>query len=152
MGAGRHAVLVKQGDTVMAIELARSSHIHVARRTDGVSLRTRAAQALMLFVGIVGTFGVVYFTMVEPEAGLSAVDGLVAAVLLIGSLGYIAAGRKLALNDPEIWGAALGFALLRTALSVVKVVGYGESEATLFLALDVIITALLLSTRPENQR
>jgi hypothetical protein len=104
----------------------------------------------MLIVGIVGTFGVVYFTMVEPEDGMNAVDGLVAGLLLIGSLGYIAAGRKLSLNDPEIWMAATGFAILRVVLSLVKVFGYEEGEATLFLVLDVAILGLLASIRPDS--
>ncbi|MGE0058835.1 MAG: hypothetical protein AB7T32_12700 [Dehalococcoidia bacterium] len=132
----------------MATELHHSSHIHVARPQAGVPLQNRAAQALMLVVGLVGTFGVVYFTMVEPEPGISAVDGLVAALLLIGSLGYIAAAPKLSLNDSEIWGAALGFATLRLAMSLVKVIGYGEGDAISFLALDAVITGLLLIIRP----
>jgi hypothetical protein len=104
----------------------------------------------MLVVGIIGTFGVVYFTMVEPEDGMNAADGLVAGLLLIGSLGYVAAGRKLSLNDPEIWMAATGFAVLRVVMSLVKVFGYEEGEATLFLVLDIIILGLLASIRPES--
>ena len=112
-------------------------------------LRVRIAQALMLLVGIVGTFGVTYFTMIEPEAGINALDGLVAALLLIGSLGYIAAGRKLTTGDSEIWAAATGFAVLRVALSAVKVVGYEETEAVSFLVMDVIIAGILLAGRPQ---
>lgn len=134
----------------MATELHRSSHIHLARH-GGVPLLTRATQALMLITGIVGTFGVIYFTMVQPESGIDAVDGFVAALLLIGSLGYISASTKLSLNDPEIWMAATGFAVLRVGMSLVKVVGYGETEATLFLGLDVIILALLPAIRPATE-
>lgn len=135
----------------MAIELHRSSHIHIARQRGGVPLQTRAAQPLMFLVGIVGTFGVVYFTMVEPEPGINAADGLVAALLLIGSLGYIAAAPKLSLNDSEIWAAAVGFALLRVVMSLIKVVGYGEGEAVSFLALDAVIVALLMASKPQTR-
>jgi hypothetical protein len=84
------AMLFSSKETVMAFELTRPASPTSTAQTEGSNLSTRAAQALMLIVGIVGTFGVVYFTMVEPEDGMNAVDGLVAGLLLIGSLGYIA--------------------------------------------------------------
>jgi hypothetical protein len=74
----------------------------------------------------------------------------VASLLFIGSLGYIAAGRKLALGDPEVWAAALGFAVLRVSLSVVKVFGYNEGEAISFLVLDILIVALLMTAQPSS--
>src|SRR5688572_8089528 len=114
----------------------------------GFPLPLRIAQALMVVVGAVGIAGVTYFTMLEPEDGMNVVDGAVAALLFIGSLGYIAAGRKLGLGDSEVWMAALGFALLRVALSVVKVFGYNEGEAISFLVLDIVIVALLMTGQP----
>jgi hypothetical protein len=110
----------------------------------------RIAQALMAVVGIVGIVGVTYFTMLEPEDGMTAADGAVAALLFIGSLGYIAAGRKLGSNDPEIWMTALGFAAMRVAFSVVKVFGYDEGEAVSFLVLDILIVALLMTGQPST--
>jgi hypothetical protein len=105
----------------------------------------------MLFAGVVSGFGVVYYTMLEPKDGLNAVDGLVAALLLIGSLGYIAAARKLRLHDAEIWLAAVGFALLHAGMSALNVFGYDASEIALFLGLDVVILVLIASIRPADQ-
>jgi hypothetical protein len=117
-----------------------------------VPFSVRVLQALMLFVGVVGTFGVIYFTMLEPEPGMDALDGLVATLLLIASLGYIAAGRKLSIPDRDIWFSAAGFAAMRVALSVVKVFAYGEGEATLFLVLDVVILALVATHLSSTAR
>ena len=131
----------------MAIQSTAATRT-IPAQSSGVPLRVRIAQYLMLFVGVVGTLGVTYFTMIEPEAGISALDGLVAALLLMGSLGYIAAGRKLTTGDSEIWAAATGFALLRVALSAVKVFGYEETEAISFLVMDAIVAVILLAGRP----
>jgi hypothetical protein len=132
----------------MAIQSTAATRT-IPTQASGVPLRVRIAQDLMLFVGIVGTLGVTYFTMIEPEAGINALDGLVAALLLIGSLGYIAAGRKLTTGDSEIWAAATGFTLLHLALSAVKVFGFDETEAISFLVMDGIIAGILLAGRPE---
>ena len=121
-----------------------------ATQLPGFPLPLRLAQALMLVVGVVGLFGVTYFTVLGPEDGMNAVDAIVAALLFIGSLGYIAAGRKLGLGDSEIWLAALAFAALRVALSVVKVFGYNEGEAIIFLVLDIIIVGLLMTGAPSG--
>jgi hypothetical protein len=137
----------------MAIELARTTrHLTSTTRADGVSPLTRITQALMLTLGLAGTFGVVYFTMIAPEGNLTATDAVVAGLVLIGSLGYILASRKLALNDSEIWGAALGFALLRITVSLLEAVSLAETEAMLFLGLDVAIAVLLLNIKPEQEK
>ena len=131
----------------MTTQVTTAAH---AQALPDFPLPIRLAQALMLVVGTVGLAGVTYFTMLEPEDGMNAADGAVAALLFIGSLGYIAAGRRLGTGDSEIWMAALGFAVLRVALSVVKVFGYNEGEAISFLVVDIIIVALLMTGQPVS--
>jgi hypothetical protein len=98
----------------------------------------------MLFVGAVGSFGVLFFTVIQPDkANLDALGYSVAALLAVGSLGYVASAIRLGRADEGVWRFAMASALLRVALSIFKVGYYGEGAAIPFLALDVWIAALL---------
>ncbi len=102
------------------------------------------ARALMLLVGSISCFGVVYFTIINPDsANLDVLGYTVAALLAIGSLGYVISAIRLGHATDGIWRLAMAAALLRAGLSIMKVAYYGETEAVPFLVLDVLITSLL---------
>ena len=108
------------------------------------STRARLARGLMLLVGAVGSFGVLFFTVIQPDkANLDVLGYSVAALLAVGSVGYVASAMRLGKADEGVWRLAMAFALLRVVLSVFKVGYYGETAAIPFLVLDVWITALL---------
>jgi hypothetical protein len=102
-------------------------------------MTTRLSQALLALLGSVTLFGSIYFTAVAPPAGIDALGYAVGAWAFAMALGFLAGAVR-----PGPWVRALLAAHL--AFGVVKIVGYHESAAVPFMAVDVL---LLYLTRPR---
>ena len=109
-----------------------------------VPVAVRAAQLLLLVpLGALVVFGSIYFGVIEPERDPGAVDWLVGSWALVLGLGNIAVGFKLSSGRRVVRRAALTLIACHLLFGVVKIVGYGESEAATFMLLDVLTIGLL---------
>ena len=104
----------------------------------------RAAQLLLLApLGALVVSGSIDFSVIEPPRDPGTVDWLVGAWALALGLGNIFVGSKLSSGRPVFRRAALTLVACHLMFGVVKVVGYGESEAATFLLLDALAIGLL---------
>jgi hypothetical protein len=95
-----------------------------------------AARCLLALAGAVSLFGSVFFTVTDADG---VVEWGIGALALTIALGLLAAARDLRLATPAV--------AAHMAFGVLKVVAYGESAALVFLAVDVVILALLAAAR-----
>jgi hypothetical protein len=130
-------------------------------RAGGPALR--AARVLLALLGIATVGGATYFTFVAaPEQG--GVSGPIDVALGVWALamgaGFIAAAVRLGAR-PSARSLRLTAALVgvHVAYSLIKLVGYDETEVIAFFAVDALILALLAAagragttapTRPER--
>jgi hypothetical protein len=98
----------------------------------------RAAQALLLALGGLVTFGSIYFSI--TDAG-SASDWAIGAWALAMALGMLAAAPRL--RDPGVRRLTLGLLVVHFVFGAVKVLGYDEPEAATFMAADVVLIGLI---------
>jgi hypothetical protein len=98
----------------------------------------RAAQALLLALGGLVTFGSIYFSITD---GGGAGDYAIGAWALAMAIAMLAAAPRLA--DPRVRRLTLGLLALHFVFGAVKVLGYDETEAATFMAADVVIAALI---------
>ena len=98
----------------------------------------RAAQALLLALGGLVTFGSIYFSI--TDAG-SASDWAIGAWALVMALGMLAAAPRL--RDPGARRLTIGLLVVHFVFGAVKVLGYDEPEAATFMAADVVLIALI---------
>ena len=115
--------------------------IPAARPVARVPNAVRAAQLLLLVPLVV--FGSIYFGAIEPQGEQGALDWLVGAWALALGAGNIFVGFKLSSGRPVFRRAALTLVAGHLAFGVLKVVGYGESEAATFMLLDALAIGLL---------
>ena len=108
----------------------------VAMTTSLIPLR--AAQALLLALGGLVTFGSIYFSV--TDAG-SASDWAIGAWALAMALGMLAAAPRL--RDPGVRRLTIGLLVVHFAFGAVKVLGYDEPEAATFMAADVVLIVLI---------
>ena len=108
----------------------------VAMTTSLIPLR--AAQALLLALGGLVTFGSIYFSV--TDAG-SASDWAIGAWALAMALGMLAAAPRL--RDPGVRRLTIGLLVVHFAFGAVKVLGYDEPEAATFMAADAVLIALI---------
>jgi hypothetical protein len=98
----------------------------------------RTAQALLLALGGLVTFGSIYFSI--TDAG-SAGDWAIGAWALAMAVGMLAAAPRL--RDPGVRRLTAALLALHFVFGAVKVIGYAEPEAATFMAADVVLLALI---------
>ena len=118
--------------------------------TAGSQPRARSTVALWaarLLLGLLGAsivFASIYFSFFASaqEGGVSgAVDWVIAAWALAMGLGMV--GVAFRLGAPGTMRMAYGLVLAHVVFGVVKLVGYGETEAVGIFAADLLILAVL---------
>jgi hypothetical protein len=111
-----------------------------------VPLTVRAAQALLLLpLGAVVLFGATYFGLIDPTSDVDALGYAVCAWGLAQGVAAIAVGARLGRGEERMRLAASGLVLLHAVFGVVKILGYDEPEAGVFIAVDLFTLALLWS-------
>lgn len=116
----------------------------VAQPSARASVALWAARILLGLLGVVIVFSSIYFTFFASaeEGGVSApVDWVVAAWALAMGLGMVAVAVRL--GAPGTMRIAVGLVLAHIAFGLVKLVGYGETEAVGIFAVDLVILAVL---------
>ena len=104
-------------------------------------LTLRTGQAGLALMGAVVCFGSIYFSAIAPPIDVDALGWAVGAWALAMALAMLYAAARLPTGD-RVRTFALHF-----VFGVVKVVGYDEPEAGLFMAFDVALIALLASAK-----
>jgi hypothetical protein len=116
----------------------------VAQPPARASVALWAARILLGLLGVVIVFSSIYFTFFASveDGGVSApVDWVVAAWALTMGLGMVAVAVRL--GAPGTMRIAVGLVLAHVAFGLVKLVGYGETEAVGMFGVDVLILAVL---------
>jgi hypothetical protein len=116
----------------------------VAQPPARASVALWAARILLGLLGVVIVFSSIYFTFFASveDGGVSApVDWVVAAWALTMGLGMVAVAVRL--GAPGTMRIAVGLVLAYVAFGLVKLVGYGETEAVGMFGVDVLILAVL---------
>ena len=98
----------------------------------------RAAQAMLLLLGALVTFGSIYFTV--TDAG-NAGEWAIGAWALAMAVGMLAAAPRL--RDPGVRRLTLLLLLVHFVFGAVKVAGYAEYEAATFMVADVVLIGLI---------
>jgi hypothetical protein len=115
-----------------------------APRSSSVPAAVRAAQVLLLGpLGALVVFGSIYFSVIAPPQDVAGVDWLVGAWALALGTGNLVVGSRLAGGRPGLRRAALALVASHLAFGLVKIVGYGETEAATFMVLDALTLGLL---------
>ena len=103
----------------------------------------RATQMLLGLMGAVVVYGSVYFTVVAPPEEVRGVDWLVGAWALATGVAAVVLATRLARGDARVRRLATVLLASHVVFGVVKVVGYDEAEAATFIAVDLLLLALL---------
>ena len=103
----------------------------------------RATQGLLGLTGAVVMFGSVYFSAIAPPQDLQAIDWLVGAWAFALAVAFLALVPRL----PRAAGLAIALVALHAVFGVVKIVGYAETEAATFIAVDLLLISLLAAVR-----
>lgn len=110
-----------------------------------------AARALLLLVGLFTTAGATYFTIfASPEQGgvTQPVDWFLGGWAMTMGIGLLFAvarlGQSASLRAVRLTAALVGAHIV---FSVIKLIGYGESEVVTVLAVDFVILGLLAASR-----
>ena len=122
----------------------------MARRPSGRSLGAmnqhaltlRTSQALLALMGAVVCFGSIYFSAVAPPVDVDALGWAVGAWAFAMALAMLAAAVRLPAGG-RVRTFAIRLLALHFVFGIVKVVGYDEPEAGLFMAFDVVLIGLL---------
>jgi hypothetical protein len=111
-----------------------------------------AARILLGLLGVSIVFGSIYFSFfaLPEDGGVSGpVDWVVAAWALAVGLGMVAVAVRL--GAPGTMRIAVGLVLAHVAFGLVKLVGYGETEALGLFGVDLVILAVLAAaSRPRR--
>lgn len=99
----------------------------------------RATQGLLALTGAVVMFGSVYFSAIAPPQEVHAVDWAVAAWAFGLAVAFLALAPRL----PGSLRLVTALVAVHAVFGVVKIVGYDETEAATFIAVDLILLALL---------
>lgn len=103
-------------------------------------IHLRAAQALLLALGGLVTFGSIYFSI--TDAG-SAGDWAIGAWALAMAVAMLAIAPRL--RDPSARRFAIALLGVHFVFGAVKVIGYAETEAATFMVADVVLIGLIAS-------
>ena len=109
--------------------------------TSSLSLRT--SQAGLALMGAVVCFGSIYFSAIAPPVDVDALGWAVGAWALAMALAMLYAAVRLPAGE-RMRRFAIRLLALHFAFGIVKVIGYDEPEAGLFMAFDVALIALLV--------
>ena len=120
----------------------------VGAMTSSLSLRT--SQAGLALMGAVVCFGSIYFSAIAPPVDVDALGWAVGAWALTMALAMLYAAVRLPAGE-RMRRFAIRLLALHFAFGIVKVIGYDEPEAGLFMAFDVALIALLVR-RPGAPR
>jgi hypothetical protein len=105
-------------------------------------LTLRTGQAGLALMGAVVCFGSIYFSAIAPPVEVDALGWAVGAWALAMALAMLYAAVRLPTGD-RVRRFAIGLLALHFVFGVVKLVGYDEPEAGLFMAFDVALIGLL---------
>ena len=121
-----------------------------ARPVPGRTRRDPLLQGIRVLIGVFGAFklyGTVYFTFVATAAQggdpQGVVDWLVAAWSFGLATALIVAAVLLRNRDRRVAGVVVGLLAVEIVFSFVKLFVYDEPEAVGFMAVDLVIVALL---------
>ncbi|MDQ3371243.1 MAG: hypothetical protein M3482_00780 [Actinomycetota bacterium] len=122
----------------------------VAQPPARASVALWTARILLGLLGVVIVFSSIYFTFfasVEDGGVSGPVDWVVAAWALAMGLGMVAVAVRL--GAPGTMRIAVGLVLAHVVFGLVKLVGYGETEALGLFGVDLVILAVLAAaSRP----
>lgn len=108
----------------------------------------RVAQALMIGpLGALVIFGSIYFGVIAPTEAMGAFDWLVGAWAFAMGLASVALAARLASGGERVARVAIGLVALHVAFGVVKLAVYREGAAVTFMAVDVVLLAVLARVR-----
>lgn len=126
------------------------------RRPLASSVALWVARVLFGLFGVVLVAGTIFFTFFASveEGGVSGpVDGAVAVWSMIIALGYLYGAVRLGDGTGRTRRLAAGFVVAHIAFGLVKYFGYGEREAVVFFAADLLLLGLLaVGRRRDGQR
>ena len=126
--------------------------VSVSQPPARASVALWAARVLVGLLGVSIVFGSIYFSFFASaqDGGNSApVDWVVAAWALAMGLGMVAVAVRL--GAPGTMRIAVGLVLAHVAFGLVKLVGYGETEALGLFGVDLVILAVL-ATASRSRR
>jgi hypothetical protein len=106
------------------------------------ALTLRTSQALLAFMGAVVCFGSIYFSAIAPPVDVDALGWAVGAWAFAMAVAMLVSAIRLPAGD-RVRVFAIRLLALHFVFGIVKVVGYDEPEAGLFMAFDVALIALL---------
>ena len=106
------------------------------------ALTLRTSQALLALMGAVVCFGSIYFGAIAPVGENDALDWGVGAWAFAMALAMLVCAVRLPARD-RVRVFAIRLLALHFVFGIVKVVGYDEPEAGLFMAFDVVLIGLL---------
>lgn len=126
-------------------------------RSRGSARALGAARVLLALLGAVTVGGATYFSFVAtPEQG--GVSGPVDVAfgvwaVTMGAAFVVTAVRLGRRPSTRAIGAAAGLVAVHVVFSLIKLVGYAETEVVVLLAVDAVILALLaVNRRPARLR
>lgn len=134
----------------MTIETATSPAAPTAAPAAVHSFALGAARVLLLLMGLATTGGAAYFMFfASPEqGGVSApVDWAFGAWAVAMGVGFVLSAARL--RPPVSVGAlwlTVSLLVAHVVFSLVKIIGYSESEAVTFLVVDVVVLGLLAAS------
>ena len=106
------------------------------------ALTLRTSQALLALMGAVVCFGSIYFSAIAPPVDVDALGWAVGAWALAMAIAMLVSAVRLPAGD-RVRRFAIRLLALHFVFGVVKVAGYDEPEAALFMGFDVVLIALL---------
>jgi len=106
------------------------------------SLTLRSTQALLALMGTVVCFGSIYFSAIAPPVDVDALGWAVGAWALAMAVAMLAAAVRLPSGE-RVRVFAIRLLALHVVFGIVKVLGYDEPEAGLFIGFDLAVIALL---------
>ena len=128
----------------------------VRKPAGATSPALRWARGLLALVGTMTLLGATYFSFFASAEQGGEPSGLIewsiAAWALVLAVGYLFAAARLGTPSREVLGIAIGVVVLHIAFNLVKLIGYRESEALVFLVVDLVLFGLLLSLNAPRRR
>ncbi len=122
--------------------MARGAGARSVGAMDQHTLTLRTSQTLLALMGAVVCFGSIYFSAVAPPVDVDALGWAVGAWAFAMALAMLAAAVRLPAGG-RVRTFAIRLLALHFVFGIVKVVGYDEPEAGLFMAFDVVLIGLL---------
>ena len=109
------------------------------------ALTLRTSQALLALMGAVVCFGSIYFGVIAPVVENGPLDYAVGAWAFAMALAMLVCAVRLPGSDAtRVF--AIRLLTLHFAFGIVKVLGYDEPEAGLFMAFDLALIGLLAAS------